>query len=107
MRYYAFGRSRAGKDRGLDRPTRAAGPANLRALPDAAVTPVPGGTIVAIAGRLFLSSLARLWVQWCRQHTYGRCARQLHELDNKLLRDIGIENRRDIDYLLRNGRHRR
>lgn len=48
-----------------------------------------------------------LWAVWRREMDCARSIRELEQLDDRSLRDIGIGHRSDIEYLVRHGHTRR
>jgi uncharacterized protein YjiS (DUF1127 family) len=50
---------------------------------------------------------ARLWASWRREVKCARDIAYLRQLGDRDLRDIGIENRCDIEHCVRSGRRRR
>jgi uncharacterized protein YjiS (DUF1127 family) len=59
---------------------------------------------VTVWARRLCAVARRAWASWRRELEYARAIKQLQQLDDRRLRDIGIEHRSEIDHLVRFGR---
>jgi len=69
---------------------------------DAASTRAPEGWTRRLRG-----AALSLWAVWRREMDCARSIRELEQLDDRSLRDIGIGHRSDIEYQVRHGHTRR
>ncbi|EWY35946.1 hypothetical protein N825_32110 [Skermanella stibiiresistens SB22] len=62
---------------------------------------LPGSESWSAKAGMFIT---KLWSDWRRERQIGRLTSSLEELDDALLRDVGIEHKSQIEWLIRHGR---